>query len=414
MHNAGLSGNLTTGEILEQLVHADRLLAEEMLARKEESKNDEENDSAINNSKNNGKKMETSLESVRNVVFMGMGEPLDNYSNVTEACRTMIDNSMWNLAHGRVTVSTVGLISQIRRLTKELPEVSLALSLHAPNQKDREDIVPTASRYPIEGLIDALDNHMMAYLNQKRKRESWRKKSFEADGGIAEEQQRLQIYTAEERMKESSRRRAMIEYVMLKGESSSFKCAHELGKLCENRQLVVNLIPYNATDVKDKLQCPSDEHMLEFRNIVQSYGTFVTIRRTMGADIASACGQLVQQKNKEQDEREALKKQGKGDRDLGGREKAIDIEDVVVGRKSENTDKSNQEMIANTDTITSKTPQKVETSEQKNYDDSRSSWTESHSNNDLDRYSRMLTLAATVSATCFLASSALFLKRKRS
>lgn len=230
----GLSGNLTTGEILEQLVHADRLLAEESSIQDEESKNDEENDSTVENTKTDAKKKSKKLESVRNVVFMGMGEPLDNYANVTEACRTMIDRSRWNLAHGRVTVSTVGLISQIRRLTKELPEVSLALSLHAPNQKDREAIVPTASRYPIEGLIDALDNHMMAYLNQRRKREN---------GGISEDRQQLLTYTAEERIKESSRRRAMIEYVMLEGESSSFKCAHELGKLCENRHLVVNLIP---------------------------------------------------------------------------------------------------------------------------------------------------------------------------
>merc|ERR1712166_1232817 len=82
-------------------------------------------------------------------------------------------------------------------------------------------------------------------------------------------EQQLQVYTVEERIKESSRRRAMIEYIMLTGETSSFECAHQLGKLCENRHLLVNLIPYNPTDVKDKLQCPSDEHMLEFRNIVQ-------------------------------------------------------------------------------------------------------------------------------------------------
>merc|ERR1712008_455312 len=170
---------------------------------------------------------------------------------------------------------------------------------------------------------------MMAYLNQKRKRENGKKLSVEQDGGLTEEQQQLRTYTTEERIKESSRRRAMIEYVMLKGESSSIKCAHELGKLCENRQLVVNLIPYNATDVEDKLQCPSDEHMLKFRDIVQSYGTFVTIRRTMGADIASACGQLVQQKNKERDEIEAAKKKKKVAKESGGEEKTIDIEDVV-------------------------------------------------------------------------------------
>lgn len=404
MYNVGLSGNLTTGEILEQLVHADRLLAEESLSQDEESKNDEENDGAINNK--SSKKALKKLESVRNVVFMGMGEPLDNYTNVTEACRTMIDRSRWNLAHGRVTVSTVGLISQIRRLTRELPEVSLALSLHAPNQKDREAIVPTASRYPIEGLIDALDNHMMAYLNQKRKREMGKKAIL--DGGIAEDEGQVQTYTTEERMKESSRRRAMIEYVMLEGESSSFKCAHELGKLCENRHLVVNLIPYNATDVKDKLQCPSDEHMLEFRNIVQSYGAFVTIRRTMGADIASACGQLVQKKERERDEREAAKSRSKVEE-----EKVVDIEDVVNERRNENKDKGNKEKAPIIDTIVSRSPRQEKATDQKQDDMSHSSWIESLSNNDLDWYSRVLTLATTVSATCFLASSAIYLKRKR-
>lgn len=106
----------------------------------------------------------------------------------------MMDRKRWNLAHGRITVSTVGLVSQIRKLTKELPEVSLALSLHAPNQDARTAIVPTAARYPIEQLIDALDNHMMAYLTNR----------------VGES------YTEEERIKESTRRRAMIEYVMRK------------------------------------------------------------------------------------------------------------------------------------------------------------------------------------------------------
>jgi len=438
----GLSGNLTTGEILEQLVHADRLLAREMIGTEtvtvtprivvEESKDDEDeenigtssntnrNTSTTNSNPNRrNKNKEKKLESVRNVVFMGMGEPLDNYTNVTEACRTMIDRSRWNLAHGRVTVSTVGLISQIRRLTKELPEVSLALSLHAPNQKDREAIVPTASRYPIEGLIDALDNHMMAYLNQKREREN--KKRLVAGaaandaGGMSEEKQQhgLETYTAEERLKESSRRRAMIEYVMLKGASSSFKCAHELGKLCENRHLVVNLIPYNATDVKDKLQCPSDKHMLEFRNIVQSYGAFVTIRRTMGADIASACGQLVQKKNKEQDEKEAAKAEGLVKEEV----KAVDIEDVVVGRDYATANKSKKEVAVGTTvaagSMASSQAERLTSMQQKDNDSLLLSWTEYISDDDLHRWSKILTIASTASATLFLASSAFYLKRKK-
>lgn len=180
-----------------------------------------------------------------------------------------------DLAHGRVTVSTVGIISKIRKLTEELPEVSLALSLHAPNQEMRAQIVPTAKHFPIQSLIDALDAHMMAYLH--------RRKRF--DGTVE--------FSKEERIRESTRRRAMIEYVMLEGPTSTIEAAHQLGKLCENRHLVVNLIPYNQTDVKDQLRCPSTEHLEVFRQIVASYGTFCTIRRTMGADIDSACGQLI-------------------------------------------------------------------------------------------------------------------------
>jgi sorting nexin-8 len=254
---------LTTGEILEQVVHADRILAKEWQERQKENVQ----------SNSRGSKNELKLDLVRNIVFMGMGEPLDNYTNVVEACRALIDRKRWNLAHGRVTVSTVGLVKQIRRLTEELPEISLALSLHAPNQEMRSAIVPTAKNFYINDLIDALDGHMMAYLKKRH------------PAGT--------VFSAEQRIQESSRRRAMIEYVMLEGDTSSLECAHQLGKLCENRHLVVNLIPYNQTDVKDKLRCPSPEHIETFRRIVSSYGAFCTVRRTMGADIDSACGQLI-------------------------------------------------------------------------------------------------------------------------
>jgi len=327
----GLSGNLTTGEILEQIVHADHILAREWQQHKE------------NRDKN--------LDFVRNVVFMGMGEPLDNYTNVVHACRALIDRKRWNLAHGRVTVSTVGLVSQIRKLTKEVPEVSLALSLHAPNQEARQAIVPTAKHYPIQDLIDALDGHMMAYLSKR-------------------------TYTTEERIKESSRRRAMIEYVMLEGETSSLECAHQLGKLCENRQLVVNLIPYNPTDVKDKLQCPTWEHMKEFQNIVSSYGTFCTIRRTMGADIASACGQLITK----EEEKEAVVK---------------DIEDMAADNTMRKKLMVEQSRIETT-------------SEPKKDFDAGASHEVG-----LQRWIQPLAVATTVAATCFLVSSTLFLRQRR-
>jgi adenine C2-methylase RlmN of 23S rRNA A2503 and tRNA A37 len=284
----GIRGNLCTGEILEQLVHAGRILAEESTSI---STHDDKNDNDNNNGaaeisseviiSANGKKKKKSdqnLDFLRNVVFMGMGEPLNNYDNVIAACRAMINQRRWNMANNRVTVSTVGVTPKMRQLTKDLPEVNLALSLHAPNQPMREAIVPTAKTYPIQDMVDALDEHMMALLKPKS-----------GDG----------VFGVDERKTISKKRRAMIEYVMLKGDTSTFECAHQLGKLCENRQIVVNLIPYNQTDVKDKLSCPSEEDMKEFQRIVTSYGSFCTIRRTMGADIAGACGQLVVTKEKE-------------------------------------------------------------------------------------------------------------------
>lgn len=98
---------------------------------------------------------------------MGMGEPLNNYKNVVSAVKSMTDRKRWNMRQGRVTVSTVGVTPNMKKLTKDLPDVSLALSLHAPNQVMRTKIVPAAKSYPIEGLIDALDNHLMATIKNK-------------------------------------------------------------------------------------------------------------------------------------------------------------------------------------------------------------------------------------------------------
>jgi sorting nexin-8 len=335
---------LTTGEILEQVVHADRILAKEWQERQKE------------NVQSNSSKNELKLDLVRNIVFMGMGEPLDNYTNVVEACRALIDRKRWNLAHGRVTVSTVGLVKQIRRLTEELPEISLALSLHAPNQEMRSAIVPTAKNFYINDLIDALDGHMMAYLKKR------------LPAGT--------VFSAEQRIQESSRRRAMIEYVMLEGDTSSLECAHQLGKLCENRHLVVNLIPYNQTDVKDKLRCPSPEHIESFRRIVSSYGAFCTVRRTMGADIDSACGQLI-----------TLERGEKG--------KLRDIEDTV------NQNTGNPKQAANRSNIRkSMIPQKTEPREKafKTFD-----W---------DPWLGHLAAATGIAASCFFISTYLLLRNR--
>jgi len=279
---------------------------------------------------------------------MGMGEPLNNYSNVLTTCRALINRKLWNLAYNHVTVSTVGVPSKMKALTRDLPEVNLALSLHAPNQRMREEIVPSARGTPIESLIEALDEHMMAILRQRR-HDAGNPQGSDQDAtsssGVKSAVEDNE-FNEEERVSASKKKRAMIEYVMLTGDTSTIEAAHQLGQLCKGRHLVVNLIPYNKTNVKDKLSCPSEEHMQEFRNIVSSYGSFCTIRRTMGADIAGACGQLVVE--------EEEKKQ----------KAVLDIEDYgsigktqgVVGKKEKRsstvTRKSNQsERLDSEDTV---------------------------------------------------------------
>jgi adenine C2-methylase RlmN of 23S rRNA A2503 and tRNA A37 len=188
----GMRGNLSSAEILEQVVHANRILAQEV----------KENVYGHDSNRKN-------LELVRNIVFMGMGEPLNNYNNVLEACRCLIDRKRWNFAHGKITVSTVGVTPRIRDLTRDLPEVCLALSLHAPNQEMRSAIVPAAKAYKIEALIEALDNHMTNYLKK-----------------------RAVMNTDDEVLKESTRRRAMIEYVMCKYKPKVTVFSFHLSILC--------------------------------------------------------------------------------------------------------------------------------------------------------------------------------------
>ena len=286
---------------------------------------------------------------------MGMGEPLNNYQNVLTTCRALINRKLWNLAYNHVTVSTVGVPSKMKALTRDLPEVNLALSLHAPNQRMREEIVPSARGTPIESLIEALDEHMMAILRQRR-RDAGNPQGSDQDvtsSSVVKSAMEDDEFNEEERVSASKKKRAMIEYVMLTGDTSTIEAAHQLGQLCKGRHLVVNLIPYNKTNVKDKLSCPSEEHMQEFRNIVSSYGSFCTIRRTMGADIAGACGQLVVE------EEEKKQKAVLDIEDYGSIGKAQGVVRKKQKRSSTVTKNLNQrERLGNEDTV------KVEEEEQ--------------------------------------------------
>jgi len=193
---------------------------------------------------------------VSNVVFMGMGEPLNNYNNLLlflEQCR----DEEWGLVIGMrsITVSTSGLVPQIRQLALEGYQVTLAVSLHAPNDKIRTRLMPIASKYSIHDILDA-----------------------------------CRFYT------EKTGRRVTYEYLMIKDMNSSLANAKELANLLRKHIAHINLIPYNPVDFLP-WETPSQEDMLKFANTLKSAGVTVTIRRELGSEIDAACGQLRNKKS---------------------------------------------------------------------------------------------------------------------
>jgi len=220
----GLIGNLAAGEIVEQLLHAQQYAPR-----------------------------------IRNVVFMGMGEPMNNWPAVTDAVNMMTDNRLFGLSPRHITVSTVGVIPRIRSMHKDLAGVSLALSLHAPTQALRQSIVPSAKAYPIERLMDAVAQYQ-----------------------------------------EESKQKVFVEYVVLSGVNDGTQQAHELGALLKGRNITLNLIPWNPvySEASSEMgfQAPSQQSLDSFLQIVRSeYGVFSTVRQEKGQDISGACGQLVLQ-----------------------------------------------------------------------------------------------------------------------
>jgi len=190
------------------------------------------------------------------------------------------------------------------------------------------------------------------------------------------------------------------------GPTSTFEAAHELGKLCENRNLVVNLIPYNQTDVKDKLSCPSHEHMKKFQDIVTSYGCFCFIRRTMGADIAGACGQLVVEKQNDQSD----------NRD-------VDIEDFVGGKsKITNSKEKNTGSVvsfkktflsdSNIDVASSGKNGKNDAVVDENKNEIESAYLNYKKSTDLDKWIAPLAAATGIAATSLIVSSTLLMMHK--
>ncbi|HUF73028.1 MAG TPA: 23S rRNA (adenine(2503)-C(2))-methyltransferase RlmN [Gammaproteobacteria bacterium] len=187
---------------------------------------------------------------ISNVVFMGMGEPLANYRNVVAVTRLLIDDHAYGLSRRRVTISTAGLVPQIRRLADDC-NVALAVSLHAPTDDLRDELVPINRRHPIAELLDAC----------------WRYADVLAS------------------------RQITFEYVMLDGVNDSVSQARTLIGLLRNRPAKVNLIPFNSFE-GGRFRCSKQEMMDAFWQTLNAAGIVATIRRPRGDDIAAACGQL--------------------------------------------------------------------------------------------------------------------------
>ncbi len=187
---------------------------------------------------------------VTNVVMMGMGEPLLNFDSVITAMNLMLDDMAYGLSKRRVTLSTAGVIPMLDRLHALCP-VSLAVSLHAPNDALRDELVPLNKKYPIAELLAAC----------KR-------------------------YVADE-----PRRRVTFEYVMLAGVNDGIEQARELVKLLHDFPCKVNLIPFNS--FPDTRYTRSDKVTIDrFREILMGAGLMTVTRKTRGDDIDAACGQL--------------------------------------------------------------------------------------------------------------------------
>jgi 23S rRNA (adenine2503-C2)-methyltransferase len=187
---------------------------------------------------------------ITNVVFMGMGEPLANYRNVVPAIRVLLDDLGYDLSRRRVTLSTSGIVPQIRRLAEDC-NVALAVSLHAPDDALRNELVPINRRYPIAELLDACWHYL--------ERQNGRAVTF--------------------------------EYAMLDGVNDRQGHARALARLLRGHDAKVNLIPFNAFPGTRYARSP-EPVIAAFRDLLMSQGVIATIRRTRGDDIDAACGQL--------------------------------------------------------------------------------------------------------------------------
>ncbi|HSW71411.1 MAG TPA: 23S rRNA (adenine(2503)-C(2))-methyltransferase RlmN [Gammaproteobacteria bacterium] len=235
----GFSRNLTTAEIISQLWFAVRQLR-------------------VNGS-----------HPVSNVVMMGMGEPLLNFDNLVPALNLMLDDHAYGLSKKRVTVSTAGVVPTLYQL-RAVSEVALAVSLHAPNDELRNQLVPLNKKYPLATLMAA----------------------------------------CKEYFKNDKRRSVTMEYVMLDGVNDRAEHAKQLINLLQGMKVKINLIPFNPFPYTNYKRS-SQETIAHFQKLLMKSGLHTTVRKTRGAEIDAACGQLVGKVSDRTRRQERYLRQGK-------------------------------------------------------------------------------------------------------
>lgn len=219
----GLFRNLSAAEIIEQVLFIDQYLYEKK-------------------------------ERVSHIVFMGMGEPLENYEAVVGAIKLLISKDHFGLSQRRITVSTVGVVESIHKLKKESFTVNLVLSLHAPNQHIRKKIIPYARKYALEDVLSAVDGYS-----------------------------------------KETKRDITFEYTLIENINDKLEHAKELAKLLKKKNCCVNIIPYNPV-LGLNLRRPQLKSIQDFVEELKNSGIVTTWRYTKGKDIQAACGQLALKK----------------------------------------------------------------------------------------------------------------------
>ena len=189
-------------------------------------------------------------EKISNVVFMGIGEPLDNYNNVIKAIRILNNQKGLNIGARHISVSTSGIVPRIYDLAKENIQCTLSVSLHASNDETRSSMMPINNRYNIEELMKACKD----YIKITNKRISF-------------------------------------EYALARDNNDNLDDAKMLVKLLKGMLCHVNLIPINKIE-NGKFTKSSNENIIKFRDYLNDHGIVATIRRELGSDIDAACGQL--------------------------------------------------------------------------------------------------------------------------